>query len=54
MARLGQTRTWEPGTAVVSEGEVADCMHVILSGELRAVVAGEGGRSVELNPLGPG
>ena len=40
LARLGQSRTWEPGTAVVSEGEVADCMHVIHSGELRAVVAG--------------
>ena len=54
LARFGQTRTWEPGTAVVSEGEVADCMHVIHSGELRAVVAGEGGRLMELNTLGPG
>ena len=40
VARLGQSRTWEPGTAVVSEGEVADCMYIIHSGELRAVVAG--------------
>ena len=54
LAKLGQTRTWEPGATVVSEGEVADCMFIIHSGELRAVVAGEGGRSVELNTLGPG
>ena len=54
LAKLGQTRTWEPGATVVCEGEVADCMFIIHSGELRAVVAGEGGRSVELNTLGPG
>jgi hypothetical protein len=38
LAKLGETRTWEPGTAVVSEGEVADCMYIIHSGELRAMV----------------
>lgn len=54
LARHGETRTWEPGTAVVREGEVADCMFIVHSGELRAVVAGEGGRTVELNTLGPG
>jgi len=54
LTRHGETRTWEPGTAVVREGEVADCMFIVHSGELRAVVAGEGGRMVELNTLGPG
>ena len=54
LARHGETRTWEPGTAVVREGEVADCMFIVHSGELRAVVAGEGGRNVELKTLGPG
>lgn len=54
LSRLGETRTWEPGTAVVREGEVADCMYLIHSGELRAVLAGEGARPVELNTLGPG
>ena len=54
LARRGDTRTWEAGMTVVTEGEVADCMFIIHSGELRAVVAGEGGRSVELNTLGPG
>ena len=54
LAKLGETRTWEPGTTVVTEGDVADCMYIIHSGELRAVVAGDGGRTVELNTLGAG
>lgn len=54
LEKLGDTRTWEPGTAVVTEGEVADCMYIVHTGELRAVVAGEGGRLMELNTLGPG
>ena len=54
LAKLGETRTWEPGTAVVTEGEVADCMYIVHAGELRAVVAGVGGRMVELNTLGAG
>ena len=54
LARLGETRTWEPGATVVSEGEVADCMHLIHEGELRALVAGDGGRVVELNTLRAG
>lgn len=54
LARRGDTRTWEVGMTVVREGEVADSLYIIHSGELRAVVAGEGGRQVELNTLGPG
>ena len=54
LAKLGETRTWEPGTAVVTEGDEADSMYIVHSGELRAVVAGEGGRNVELNTLGAG
>ena len=54
LAKLGETRTWEPGTAVVNEGEPADCMSIIHSGVLRATVTGDGGRVVELNTLGPG
>ncbi len=54
LAKLGETRTWEPGTAVVREGAEADCMYIVHTGELRAVIAGEGGRLVELNTLGPG
>lgn len=54
LAKLGETRTWEPGTAVVTEGDIADCMYIVHTGELRAVVAGDGGRNVELNTLGPG
>ena len=54
LAKLGQTRTWEPGATVVSEGDAADCLYIVHSGELRAVVAGDGGRMVELNTLGAG
>jgi CRP/FNR family transcriptional regulator, cyclic AMP receptor protein len=51
LAKLGETRTWEAGTTVVTEGDEADCMYIIHAGELRAVVAGEGGRVLELNTL---
>lgn len=54
LAKLGETRTWEAGTAVVTEGAAADCMYLIHEGELRAVVAGEGGHVVELNTLRAG
>lgn len=54
LARLGETRTWEPGTTVVNEGDAADAMYLIHEGELRAFVAGEGGRVTELNTLGAG
>ena len=51
LAKLGETRTFEPGAQVVVEGEPADCMYIVHSGELRVVVAGEGGRTLELNTL---
>lgn len=54
LAKLGDTRTWEPGQIVVTEGDPADCMYVIHHGELRVFVSGEGGREVELSTLGPG
>ncbi len=54
LAKLGDTHTWEPGAAVVTEGDVADCMYIVHSGELRAVVAGAGGRNMELDTLSAG
>jgi CRP/FNR family cyclic AMP-dependent transcriptional regulator len=54
LARLGETRTWEPGAIVVTEGDAADCMYLVHDGELRAFVAGDGGRVVELNTLSAG
>ena len=54
LAKRGETRSWEPGTAVVTEGELADCMYIVHAGELRAVIAGDGGRMIELNTLGAG
>jgi CRP/FNR family cyclic AMP-dependent transcriptional regulator len=54
LARLGETRTWEPGATVVTEGDDADCIYLIHAGELRAFVEGDGGRVVELNTLRAG
>ena len=54
LTRRGDTRTWEAGTTVVSEGDDADFMYIIHSGELRAVLAGDGVRQVELSTLGAG
>jgi CRP/FNR family cyclic AMP-dependent transcriptional regulator len=54
LSRLGETRTWEPGASVVTEGDIADCMYLIHEGDLRAFVAGDGGRVVELNTLHAG
>lgn len=54
LSRLGETRTWEPGATVVSQGDAADCMYVIHEGELRVLIAGDGGRVVELNTLRAG
>lgn len=54
LARLGETRTWEVGATVVTEGDVADCLYLIHEGELRATLAGDGSRVVELNTLRAG
>jgi len=54
LARLGETRNWEPGATVVVEGDVADSMYLIHEGELRVFVAGDGGRVVEVNTLRAG
>ena len=54
LAKLGETRTWEPGTAVVTEGETTNCTYIVHRGELRAVVAGGSNRKVELNTLSAG
>jgi CRP/FNR family transcriptional regulator, cyclic AMP receptor protein len=54
LAKLGETRTWEPGTVVVAQDDVADCLYIVHTGELRVLLAGDGGRTTELNTLGPG
>ena len=54
LAKQGETRTWEKGETVITEGEPADCLYIIHAGELRAVVAGEGARVLELTTMGAG
>ena len=42
------------GTLVVTEGEPALSMYVVLEGSLRVFVGNEDGREVQLNRIGPG
>jgi CRP/FNR family cyclic AMP-dependent transcriptional regulator len=39
LARVGETRTWEPGATVATQGDPADRMHLIHEGELRSTAA---------------
>ena len=52
LAKLGETRTCEPGTAVVTEGDTTDCMYIVHSGKFRAMVAGGACRKVAEHALG--
>lgn len=50
----GQTRVLAKGSIVVSEGEPALSMYVVLEGRLRVYMADADGREVQLNVLQPG
>lgn len=54
LARRGRAHAWRKGAVVVAEGEPANAMFVIDEGQARVFLAGDGGREVELNTLGPG
>lgn len=54
LVRLGPARQFPKGAIVVTEGEPALSMYAIQQGRLRVCVAGDDGREVELNVLGPG
>jgi len=54
LARHGVARTYAKGSIVVTEGEPALSMYLIVEGQLRVYVSDEEGREVELNRLGPG
>lgn len=54
LVQRGQTRVLGKGAIVVTEGEPALSMYVVLEGRLRVYVADEDGREVQLNLLGPG
>ncbi len=49
-----QVRTYPSGTAIVSEGESADCVYLILSGTVRGFVSDDGPRQLVLGDLGAG
>lgn len=48
LAASTTTEQFEPGAAVISEGEIADAVYVILAGRARVVVGGE--KLTELHP----
>lgn len=54
LVRLGPVRSYPKGAVIVTEGEPALSMYVIQQGRLKVYVAGDDGRQVELNVLGPG
>ena len=49
LAASTTTEQFEPGAAVISEGEIADAVYVVLAGRARVVVGGE-----EISELHPG
>lgn len=54
LAKLGQVRTFPRNTIVVLQGEPAEALYLVLSGQLRVFVADEDGKEAELNTLGAG
>lgn len=54
LAPLCQRRRWARGSVVVREGEPGASLFLVFTGALRATVAGNGGRVIELNALVPG
>ncbi|MEZ5739043.1 MAG: Crp/Fnr family transcriptional regulator [Burkholderiaceae bacterium] len=51
---MGRSRSFAKDTIVVVEGEPADVLYIVLSGNLRVYVSDAEGREAELNRLGPG
>ena len=54
LVRHGQLRVLPKGSIVVTEGEPALSMYLVLEGQLRVYVSDEAGHEVVLNKLGPG
>jgi CRP/FNR family cyclic AMP-dependent transcriptional regulator len=50
----GHTRSYRRNTVIVQEGEPADSLYWILSGELATFVGNDEGQVLELNRMGPG
>ncbi|MEZ5652472.1 MAG: Crp/Fnr family transcriptional regulator [Burkholderiaceae bacterium] len=48
----GRVHTFARNTVVVSEGEPAETLYVVLAGELSVYVSDENGKEIELNRLG--
>lgn len=51
--QVGQTRSYRANSVIVQEGEPAESLYWIVSGELLAYVDNEDGRLLELSRMGP-
>lgn len=54
LAALGQTRNFAKNTVIISEGDVADTIYIMLAGRVRVYHGTADGREVVLDILGPG
>jgi CRP-like cAMP-binding protein len=54
LARLATTRSYEPGSVIVRQGDTSMAFYVVLSGSVRIDREAEGGLSVQVNEAGPG
>lgn len=54
LAAHGRLRTYAEDAAVFAQGDVGDCLHVVVEGRIRLSVLSEDGKEVLLAVLGPG
>lgn len=54
LAALGQTRNFAKNTVIISEGDVADTIYIMLAGRVRVYHGTADGREMVLDILGPG
>ena len=54
LAALGQTRNFAKNTVIISEGDVADTIYIMLAGRVRVYHGTADGREAVLDILGPG
>ncbi len=54
LAARGRVRSYPPDSVVFREGDVGDCLHIVVEGRLRLSVVSADGKEAVLAALGPG
>jgi len=54
MARRGGIRSFPAHTILINEGDTTQSLYIVLAGKVKVYAAGDNGREVVLNDLGPG